>query len=303
MADNTDEEHVDNATNPQSENSPNEIIPTKHTETFKPKEETENMEVHHHSDLHHKPKKRKEYFLEFLMIFLAVTMGFFAESYREHLADREKVKQAIESLVKCLASDTSQLKMMIKSNNLLAQNLDSFLLLKNADLTTEENKKKFYEHGSPGFLENWYFRTNDAAMEQLKSSGMLRLIHDQKIVDAILGYELKNKITTESESDCYFGFKESLTDFKKVADITILQDASVVSINTNTTSNFISFAYKNLNGVSIGNDKEKLKTVFNNASQMSISLKVYVQLMQEQFDYANNLLALLNKEYYLRKNE
>jgi hypothetical protein len=34
------------------------------------------MEVHHHPDLHHKPKKWKEYFLEFLMIFLAVTLGF-----------------------------------------------------------------------------------------------------------------------------------------------------------------------------------------------------------------------------------
>ncbi len=52
-------------------------------------------------------------------------------------------------------------------------------------------------------------------------------------------------------------------------------------MNTNTTSDFISFAYKNINSVSISNDKEKLKTVFNNGSQMSISLKVYVQLMQE----------------------
>jgi hypothetical protein len=211
-------------------------------------------------------------------------MGFFAESLREKLGDNEKEKQAIESLVKCLASDTSQLKTMSISNNLLAQNLDNFLLLKNTDLSTQENKKKFYEYGTTGFTQNWYFRTNDAAMEQLKSSGMLRLIHDQKIVDAIFGCELKNKITSESESDCYFGFKESLTDFKKVADITILQDKSVVSINTNTTSSFIFFAYKNLNGVSISNDKEKLKAVFNNSSQMSISLKIYVQLMQEQFD-------------------
>jgi len=66
-----------------------------------------------------------------------------------------------------------------------------------------------------------------------------------------------------------------------VTDITNLQDSSVVSMNTNTTSDFISFAYKNINSVSISNDKEKLKTVFNNGSQMSISLKVYVQLMQE----------------------
>jgi len=52
---------------------------------------------------------------------------------------------------------------MINFNKLLAQNLDSFLLLKNADLTAKENKKNFYEHGTTGFLQNWYFRTNDAA--------------------------------------------------------------------------------------------------------------------------------------------
>ena len=51
------------------------------------------MEVHHHPDLHHKKKKFKEYFLEFLMIFLAVTMGFFAESLTEHLGNKEKEKK------------------------------------------------------------------------------------------------------------------------------------------------------------------------------------------------------------------
>ncbi len=36
------------------------------------------MEVHHH--LHVERENFKEYFLEFLMIFLVVTLGFFAES-------------------------------------------------------------------------------------------------------------------------------------------------------------------------------------------------------------------------------
>ena len=77
-----------------------------------------------------------------------------------------------------IAGDTFQLKLMINSINLLTQNLDSFLLLKNADLKIDKNKNYFYKYGPTGFLQNWYFRTNDAAMEQLKSSGMLRLIHD-----------------------------------------------------------------------------------------------------------------------------
>jgi len=45
------------------------------------------MEVHHHPDLHHKKKNFKEYFLEFLMIFLAVTMAFIGENMREQLCD------------------------------------------------------------------------------------------------------------------------------------------------------------------------------------------------------------------------
>ena len=51
------------------------------------------MEVHHHPDLHHNKKKGKEYFLEFLMIFLAVCMGFIAENVREHFTE-EKIATA-----------------------------------------------------------------------------------------------------------------------------------------------------------------------------------------------------------------
>ena len=43
------------------------------------------MEVHHHP--HVEKKNFKEYFLEFLMIFLAVTMGFIAENVRERITE------------------------------------------------------------------------------------------------------------------------------------------------------------------------------------------------------------------------
>ena len=51
------------------------------------------MEVHHHPDLHHQKKNYKEYFLEFLMIFLAVTLGFFAEGLRENISNHHREKQ------------------------------------------------------------------------------------------------------------------------------------------------------------------------------------------------------------------
>ena len=44
---------------------------------------TENMEVHHHPQV--EKKNLKEYLLEGLMIFIAVTLGFFAENIRENV--------------------------------------------------------------------------------------------------------------------------------------------------------------------------------------------------------------------------
>ena len=69
------------------------------------------MEVHHHP--HVQKKNFKEYFLEFLMIFLAVTMGFFAENIREHFSDKEKQKQYLQTLYYDLKDDTASLNNQI----------------------------------------------------------------------------------------------------------------------------------------------------------------------------------------------
>lgn len=61
MAENTDEEHLDNPINIQTVNVSNEIIPPTDTETITSNQENENMEVHHHA--HHEGKKNwKSYF-------------------------------------------------------------------------------------------------------------------------------------------------------------------------------------------------------------------------------------------------
>jgi len=64
-----------------------------------PPEETQpsDMEVHHHPDIHHKRRHFREYVLEFFMIFLAVTMGFFAESIREHSVEKRNTRQYLET--------------------------------------------------------------------------------------------------------------------------------------------------------------------------------------------------------------
>jgi len=49
------------------------------------------MEVHHHP--HVEKKGFKEYFLEFLMIFLVVTLGFIAENIREEVSNKAKLSR------------------------------------------------------------------------------------------------------------------------------------------------------------------------------------------------------------------
>src|ERR1700730_16037339 len=107
MADKSDEENLNIPTNNQSENRSDEIIPTTDTDTITQNQEIENMEVHHHPDLHHKLKKWKEYFLEFLMIFLAVTLGFFAENIRENYVEHKRAREYASLLTEHLATGPS----------------------------------------------------------------------------------------------------------------------------------------------------------------------------------------------------
>ena len=81
------------------------------------------MEVHHHPKV--EKKNFKEYFLEFLMIFLAVTLGFFAENIREHISDKEKTKVFAASLHQDFKTDSITLTQLVNYTNEKIQNIDS----------------------------------------------------------------------------------------------------------------------------------------------------------------------------------
>src|ERR1700757_238590 len=70
------------------------------------------MEVHHHPKV--EKKNFKGYFLEFLMIFLAVTLGFIAENVREHINENKQGEQYIQSLIEDLESDTARINHIIQ---------------------------------------------------------------------------------------------------------------------------------------------------------------------------------------------
>ena len=148
--------------------------------------EPKNKMETHAEELHKAPGHGfKQYFFEFFMLFLAVTLGYFVENIREHYLNKEIEKQSIESVITALASDTVQLKNIIVANEKVVRHLDNLVQLRNADLNIAENKRSFLRNSVVGFSEDWYFITNDAALQQLKSSGSLRLILKQNIIDKI----------------------------------------------------------------------------------------------------------------------
>lgn len=73
------------------------------------------MEVHHLLSLYHGKHNFREYFLEFLMILLAVVLGSIAENVREHFSDGAKEREYMRSMINNLKSDTTNIKEISRS--------------------------------------------------------------------------------------------------------------------------------------------------------------------------------------------
>lgn len=177
MADITDEEHPGNPTNTQRENPSDQFIPPKnsvYSDSITANQETENMEVHHHPNLHHKPKPWHEYFLEFLMIFLAVTLGFFAENLRERITESNREKAFAQELYIELKDDSAVATSKISLRLTKEKDLD-FLNVYFRDSSLTVLPKSFYPAFVKGFyLFNTYtFEPKDGILTQLRNSGAI----------------------------------------------------------------------------------------------------------------------------------
>ncbi len=146
------------------------------------------MEVHHHPDLEHKRKRFKEYFLEFLMIFLAVTLGFIAENVREGISDRSKEKEYIESLVQDLKTDTAQIRETMSSLYTQMYQMDTLEILLTPDVNKNDSAVYICYLLQDCIHNQHAMNFSDRTITQLFSSGNMRLINKQAISDSITAY-------------------------------------------------------------------------------------------------------------------
>ncbi len=151
-----------------------------------PKSEIKEMEVHHHPKV--EKKSFKEYLLEGLMIFLAVTMGFFAETIRDNISESQKGKEYIRSFAQDLRGDIA------KYDNLIAQFTLKDSVLNHLDACFDTMAQQGH---APKYLYNIIqhaagfpdFVYSDRTIQQLKNAGGLRMIHDKTIADSIIDYD------------------------------------------------------------------------------------------------------------------
>lgn len=132
-------------------------------------------------------RKLKDYLFEFIMLFLAISGGFFMENLRESYVDDKNEKQYISSLIRDIQEDTDSIQDVIGKNETQIKGIDSLLnYLDKSGL--ESDLSRFY------FMTNEYlslfhgFSVREVTITQLRNSGGLRLIDTNSVSDSIVVY-------------------------------------------------------------------------------------------------------------------
>jgi hypothetical protein len=154
------------------------------------------MEVHHHPEV--EKKGFKEYLLEGLMIFLAVTMGFFAESIRENITNGEHVKQLTMQLVGDLKNDTADLQENIIYETKLNKKEDSLFTLLQQPLKKIDTKR-LQLLISKNYNVKLFYPTL-GAITAIKNELHLKQFSKSKISTYITGYEGRANVLKELEN-------------------------------------------------------------------------------------------------------
>jgi hypothetical protein len=145
-----------------------------------------NMELHHHPDFHHKKKHWKEYLLEFFMLFLAVTLGFFAENLREHISEKDRTQIYAKSLYEDFTTDTSALHQLMSFTENKITDIDS--LESNLNHLGNRVRDSILYRSVLSLLSTFQFDNINGAYDQIKNTGSLRFF-DQSIVNDLNSYD------------------------------------------------------------------------------------------------------------------
>lgn len=144
------------------------------------------MEVHHHPHVPTHAKPWKEYLLEGLMIFVAVTLGYGAENIREHFIETKKAVVSAKNLYKDVLDDSVTYQQSLQNRD----RQDALFEI----ISDQYEKKQITQHIPELYAAHSYVSLrmlpimNSLALDEIKSSGTLRFIEDDSLKTAIQLY-------------------------------------------------------------------------------------------------------------------
>ena len=250
------------------------------------------MEVHQHT---HTPRKKwTHYFWEFLMLFLAVTLGFFVENQREHYIEHQRAKQYASFLHSDLIEDTANLSQRIDYMALGIKQIDTLISILKSP-APETFTKKIYELSTYSY-SNPLFTANNSTMEQLKSSGSLRYFRSNTLVRYFSDYDneiLNMKTIDDRNLYVVEDTRRFLTQFLDLKGVplprilrtdTLLQEQSLVPV--------VLRLYKK--------DPAQFEQYANLCTLKQLDWRNRARLMSRTLNSARNLILSLKEEYDLK---
>lgn len=282
MVNHTNEDPLDKPMNSGAVNLSGEFILPKDTETINQIQETENMEVHHHSHAHGK-KNWKSYIWEFLMLFFAVFCGFLAEYQLEHTIEHNREKEFIKSMIEDAQTDTANIhaasslnKQRVLKMDTLAHHCFNYDVAENYDSAIYNLYRSALKH--PAVVS-----PTERTLSQLKNSGSMRLIRNKNAVDRIIKYDDAGKKLKEQQ---------------------VFYEMSQYELAKSAFEHF-NFEYFNLGKYSehivacklLNNDKAKLNVFANKVVFHRGLVSFYNQRLEEMDKDAVTLINTLRKEY------
>lgn len=251
------------------------------------------MEVHHHP--HVEKKGFKEYFLEFIMIFLAVTLGFFAENLREHIKDNNEITQDIKSVLSDLNSDVGHFNAVLNTNEYSYTSADSLLRLLDNNIS---NTPQIYllARAVTANVGNYY--ANSKTFDQMKASGVLKLIHPRDLLDSLSLYYVTFQFLSAQDNLVKLKLDDVHKDNYLLFDNNIFSQMKVRFENINKS--YTTIEKPSGHPALLSTDFKNVNRVALNYYYLAASERFDCVLAERQKALALRLITLIKKEYHLR---
>ena len=192
------------------------------------------------------------------MLFIAISLGFFVENYREVLVDRQKEKEIIASFINDLETDIKELDIVIQRRETREARIDSIIYILNNGLQDDYGKDLYYY--ARYLPRPAVFWANNTTNEELKYSGNFILIKNQKIIDTLLQYndnfifidfikEREEYLVRRLFDQINVLFDPMVFDEMNVYDIEFIYPSGNPKINTKNNKDVINLFLSNLHYV------------------------------------------------------